>query len=273
MSLIYAKWLLAGLAGGAGCGLTGFVLVSLNLPFLGVCLAHAALAGAVLAHYLGTPVLGTALVFSMLVSAVVGPVADRTRTHANTVMSILFSLNLGLAFLGIGLMRDQRSELLGLMWGNLLLVRWQDLGPLFLAWILPLVLLSLFAKEAKAVLFDRDIARACGIHASAVYYAIMAFSGFTVTVNLNIVGGLMLFSLLTNPAVAAMQMARGYRSSAMLSMLLGALSAMGGLVLSFLMDWPAGASIVLISSLIYAVALALRPLVHGPGMELSRSLS
>ena len=144
------------------------------------------------------------------------------------------------------------------MWGNLLLVQWADLLPLTAAALLPLVLLSAFGKEMKAVLFDREIARASGIHATALYYAMIALCGFTVTVNLNIVGGLMLYSLLTNPAVAALQLARGYKAVVIGSMTLGALSALGGLAVSFLFNWPAGASIVLVSSLIYAVSLAIR---------------
>ncbi len=255
MTPLHLKWLLTGLLGGAGCGLAGFLLVSLNLPFMGVCLAHAALAGAVLAYALGTPVLPTALVASLATAALIGPLADKTRTQANTIMSILFSLTLGLAFLGIGLLKNQRSEVMGLMWGNLLLVRWADLIPLAAAWLVPLCLLILFAKEAKAVLFDRELARISGIHASALYYLMIALCGFTVTVNLNIVGGLMLYSLITNPAVAALQLARGYRAVILLSMLLGALSAVGGLAVSFLLDWPAGASIVLVSSLIYVLSL------------------
>ncbi len=271
MTALMLKWLLTAVIGGAGCGLAGFLLISLNLPFMGVCLAHAALAGAVLAHALGTPVLGTALATALAVAAVVGPLADRTRTHANTVMSVLFSLTLGLAFLGIGLMQDCRSELLGLMWGNLLLVRWSDLWPLALAALLPLILLSVFAKETKAVLFDREIARACGIQAAAFYYAIIALCGFTVTVNLNIVGGLMLYSLLTNPAVAAMQLARTYRTAVAASMLLGALCAAGGLALSFCLNWPVGASIVLASTLVFASALALRACAGRGLSETNRS--
>lgn len=258
MTALHIKWLLTALMGGAGCGLTGFLLISLNLPFMGVCLAHAALAGAVLAHFLGTPMLRTALVASLGVAAMLGPMADKTRTHANTVMSILFSLTLGLAFLGIGLMPEHRSELLGLMWGNLLLVRWEDITPLALAWLLPMILTVVFAKETKAVLFDREIARACGIHAAPVYYAIIALCGLTVTVNLNIVGGLMLYSLLTNPAATAVQLTTRYRSAITASTLLGAFSATGGLLLSLSLNLPAGASIVVVSSLVYAVALALR---------------
>lgn len=255
MTALELKWLLTGLLGGAGCGLAGFILVSMNLPFMGICLAHAALAGAVLSYFIGTPVLGTALVASLGTAVLIGPLADRTHTHANTVMSILFSLTLGLAFLGIGLLQHQRTDVLSLMWGNLLLVRWVDLWPLGLAALLPLLLLSLLGKETKAVLFDRDIARASGIHATAIYYAMIAFCGFTVTVNLNVVGGLMLYSLLTNPAVAALQLAKGYKSVVALSMALGAFAALGGLVVSLILDWPAGASIVLVSSLIYALSL------------------
>ncbi|MDD8045892.1 MAG: metal ABC transporter permease [Verrucomicrobiota bacterium] len=263
MSWVYLKWFLAALAGGAGCGLAGAFLVAMNLSFMGVCLSHAALAGAVLAYWIGTPVLVTALLFSMAVAAMVGPIAERTRTHANTIMSILFSMSLGFAFLGIGLMRDHRTELLGLMWGNLLLVRWEDLWPLFAAWLVPLAFAVFFAKEVKAVLFDREIARACGIPAAAISNAIIAFSGIAVTVNLNIVGGLMLFSLLTHPAAAAMQLARRTRDVVVLSIVLGAVSAVGGLCLSYMWDWPAGASIVLVSSFLYAVALVWRGIASG----------
>lgn len=255
MTWLHLKWLLAGLAGGAGCGLAGFVLVSLNLPFMGVCLAHAALAGAVLAHFLGTPVLATALVTALGTAAAIGPLADKTRTHANTIMSILFSLTLGLAFLGIGLLQEQRTEVMGLMWGNLLLVRWADLAPLAAAFLLLLGLLAGWRQETKAVLFDRELARVCGIHAEALYYLLIVACGCAVTVNLNIVGGLMLYSLLTNPAVAALQLARSYGGVVAWSAGLGAGAALGGLAVSFAWNWPAGASIVLVSSLIYAVSV------------------
>lgn len=258
MNPLISKWLLAGLLGGAGCGLAGLLLVALNLPFMGVCLAHAALAGAVLAYFLGTPVLGTALLFALGTSAAIGPLADKTRTHANTIMSVLFSLMLGLAFLGIGLMPDRRSELLGLMWGNLLLVQWRDLLPLSVAWLLPLALMARYGREVQAVLFDREIARASGLHATAFYYALIALCGVAVTVNLHIVGGLMLYSLLTNPAVAALQLACGYRQVVQLSMLLGASCAVGGVAISWAFNWPAGASIVVVSSLVYLIAILAR---------------
>lgn len=258
MNALVWKWLLAGLLGGAGCGLAGFLLVAMNLPFMGVCLAHAALAGAVLAYFLGAPVLGTALIVSLFTAAVIGPLADRARVHANTMMSILFSLMLGLAFLGIGLMQERRSELFGLMWGNLLLVQWADIAPLFAAWALPLALLARYRREVQAVLFDREIARASGIHAAAFYYLIILLCGVVVTVNLNIVGGLMLYSLLTNPAVAALQLGRCYGQVISLAMGLGALSAVGGLAVSWALNWPAGASIVVVSSVVYLIAAVIR---------------
>lgn len=257
MTALYVKWLAAGLLGGLGCGLAGFVLVSMNLPFMGVCLAHAAMAGAVLAYFIGAPPEVMALVFALLAAGLLGPLADRMRTQANTLMSILFSLTLGLAFLGIGLLRGQRSEVLGLMWGNLLLVRYLDVWALGGALLLLGGFMLTLRREIMAVLFDRALARAGGIPANALYYVLLALCGTTVTVNLNVVGGLMLYSLLTQPAATALRLTRHTGTAMALSALLGACAAVGGLALSLTLDWPAGASIVVFSSALYIAGVAL----------------
>lgn len=259
MSELWFIWFAAALLAGIGCGATGLALISLQLPFLGVCLSHAALAGAVFAHGWGLPVLPSALTVSFATAAVIGPMADRARAHANTMMSILFSVSLGAAFLGLALFRDRRSDILNVMWGNLLLVRRVDLLALALSAAAPLALLLGAGRAAKAVLFDRELARASGVPASLVYYALIAVSGAVVTINLHVVGGLMLFSLLTQPAAGALRWASGYRAAVFGSAVGGAVAAVGGLALSLAFDWPAGASIVLVSTAIYGASLFARP--------------
>lgn len=259
MSDLWFIWFVAALLAGIGCGATGLALVSLQLPFMGVCLSHAALAGAVFAHGLGLPVMPTALAASLATAAIIGPLADRVRVHANTMMSIIFSVSLGAAFLGLALFRDRRSDILNVMWGNLLLVRRADLLPLALSAAAPLIILSGAERAAKAVLFDRELARVCGLPASLIYYALIAVSGAVITVDLNVVGGLMLFSLLTQPAAAALRWAKGYRAAVLGSAAGGAFAAVGGLALSLALDWPVGASIVLVSTVLYGGSLLARP--------------
>ena len=254
MTDLTLKWWLAAVLGGAGCGLAGFFLLALNVPFLAVCLAHAALAGAVLALALGWPVLPGAFGGALLAAAVLGPLADRVRVGANVMSGLLFSLTLGLAFLGIGLMDTARAPAMGLIWGNLLLLDWGRLAAVAAVTVTGLAMTAVYLRPLRAVLFDRRIAWTSGLPAGAITYALLAWCGLAVTVNLEAVGGLMLYSLLVNPAAAARQITTKFSAVLALSVGLAAGSACGGLALSLGLGWPAGASIVLVSSGVFAVA-------------------
>jgi manganese/iron transport system permease protein len=258
MATLELRWWLGAILGGAGCGLAGFFLLALDLPFLAVCLAHAALAGAVLGHLTALPPEICAFAGALLAAALLGPVADRVRVPTTTLSSIVFSLSLGLAFLGIGLAGGTRSPAMSLLWGNLLLLDWPRLAAIAAVTVLGAVLARLFLKEFKAVLFSRSVAWSCGLPAGAIAYALIAWCGLTITVNLEAVGGLMLYSLLVNPAVAARQLTDRFSSALVLAVLLAAGSAAGGLGLALHLNWPVGASIVLVSSAVFAAAAATR---------------
>jgi len=261
METLELRWWLGAILGGAGCGIAGFFLLALDLPFLAVCLAHAALAGAVLGQVAGFPPTVCAFGGALLAAVLLGPAADRARVPAATLSGILFSLSLGLAFLGIGLAGGGRSPVMALLWGNLLLLDWLRLAAMAAVTLSGVVLSLVFLKELKAVLFSRPVAWSCGLPASAIVYALIAWCGLAITVNLEAVGGLMLYSLLVNPAAAARQFTDGFSRALVLAAVLAAGSAAGGLGLSLGLDWPAGASIVLVSSAVFAVAAVGRALV------------
>jgi manganese/iron transport system permease protein len=254
MDTLELRWWLGAIVGGAGCGLAGFFLLALDLPFLAVCLAHAALAGAVLGQVAGVSPTLCAFAGALIAAALLGPAADRMRVPAATLSGILFSLSLGLAFLGIGLAGNGRAPAMSLLWGNLLLLDWPRLAAVAAVTLSGVVLSAVFLKEIKAVLFSRTVAWSCGLPASAIVYALIAWCGLAITVNLEAVGGLMLYSLLVNPAAAARQLTDRFSRALVLAGVLAAGSAAGGLLLSLRLDWPAGASIVLVSSAVFAAA-------------------
>ena len=126
------------------------------------------------------------------------------------------------------------------------------------------VVLAIFAlvfnKELKVLLFSRAIAAATGVHESLVYCLFLALCGIIVSVNLKIIGGLMIFSLITNPAAAAYQVCRGYKSVVITATLLGMLTAVVGFLISFYLNLPTGACIVIVSTIIFAGAALYRNL-------------
>ncbi len=251
--------LLAGFFAGILCGIVGVFLVTMRAAFLGICIAHAAFAGALLGLLLEfNPMIG-ALVFSVGASVVVGPLSDRGALEPDAAIGILFSVMIGVAFLIMGMMPAGRPEALSLFWGAILTVRRGDIVLLASVTLAILALLALFFRRIHVVACHRMVAAAAGIPATLYYYGMLSATGAAIAVSLPSVGGLLVYSLVINPAAAAYQLTYNFKLLLALAALFGVASCWIGLAMSFLFDAPAGAVIVLTSAAIFAVARLVSP--------------
>jgi manganese/iron transport system permease protein len=238
---------LAGLCAGITCSMVGVFVVTMHLSFIGVCIAHAAFAGALLGVWLGFNPLVGALLFSLASAGIIGPLADRGELNPDTSIGIVFSLMLGLAFLFLGMMPGSRTEALNLFWGSVLTITHQDL--VFLAVVTAIIvgLVAVFYKEIQAVICHRQVALAVGIPATLIFYGLLFSTGVTITASLQSIGGLLIFSLILNPAAAAYQLTYSLKRMLLIA------------IASYFLDIPSGASIVITSSVIFGVATAFSP--------------
>jgi manganese/iron transport system permease protein len=251
--------ILAGFLGGITCSVVGVFVVTMHLSFIGVCIAHAAFAGALLGLWLGfNPLIG-ALLFSLASAAIIGPVADRGELNPDTSIGIVFSLMLGLAFLFMGMMPGARTEALNLFWGSILTVTRQDI--IFLAAVTGAIvgLVIAFYKEIQAVICHRQVALTVGIPATIVFYGLLFSTGVTITASLQSIGGLLIYSLILNPAAAAYQLTYSLKRMLLIAVAFGVASCWVGLAASYLLDTPSGATIVITSAIIFGLATAFSP--------------
>jgi len=251
--------LLSAFLGGIACATIGVFVVLLHMPFIGVCMAHAAFAGALLGLWLGfNPMIG-AFAFSLASAAVVGPLADRGELNPETSVGVIFSLMLGLAFLFMGLMPGPKSAALELLWGSILTNTRIDIVILGIVTALVIGIVFIFYKEIQATVFQRDMARAVGIPATAMLYSILFLTGATITASFSSIGGLLIFSLILNPAAAAYQLTYSMKRMFLISAGFGVLSGWSGLLISYLFNIPSGATIVVTSSIIFMFAVIFSP--------------
>ncbi|MDD5127407.1 MAG: metal ABC transporter permease [Dehalococcoidales bacterium] len=251
--------LLSAFLGGITCSIIGVFVVLMHMPFIGVCMSHAAFAGALLGLWLGfNPMLG-AFAFSLGAAAVVGPLADRGELNPETSVGVIFSLMLGLAFLFMGLMTGPKSAALELLWGSILTNTRSDIVVLGVVAALVVGIVFLFYKEIQATIFQRDMARAVGIPATVMLYSILFLTGATITASFSSIGGLLIFSLILNPAAAAYQLTYNMKRVFFFAAAFGVLSSWTGLLISYLFNIPSGATIVVTSSLIFLLAVIFSP--------------
>ncbi|MBP9002448.1 MAG: metal ABC transporter permease [Candidatus Hydrogenedentes bacterium] len=254
-----ARAALAGLFGGGLCAVAGVYIVTMRLSFLGVCLSHGAFAGALFGLLAGIHPVPGAIAFSLLTAAGVGPLADRGEVGPDTAIGILFSLMMGLAFLFLGLLPAHREEALGLLWGNILTVSGAEVAMLAGTTLGMLAVIILFFKEIQSVACHRDVAHATGVPDTVVFYGILCLLGVVMSVTLPSIGGLLVFSLVINPAAAALQWCRRFRTALLVAAILGVGCCWVGLAISWWFSLPAGATIVLVSTVVFAVSLVLSP--------------
>lgn len=251
--------ILAAFLGGIACSIVGVFVVLMHMPFIGVCMSHAAFAGALLALWLGFDPLIGAFALSLASAAVIGPLADRGELNPETSVGVIYSLMLGLAFLFMGLMSGSKSAALELLWGNILTNTRSDLVLLAVVAVVVVGVVLLFYKQIQATIFNRDIALSVGIPAALALYGILFLTGATVTVSLRSIGGLLIFSLILNPAAAAYQLTYSMKRMFVLAACFGVLSGWAGLLISYFFGIPSGATIVLTSSVIFMVAALFSP--------------
>ena len=260
--LFWAPVMAGGALAGASSGALGTFIVGMRIPFLGVCVAHAALAGAVFGGLGGLE--GQQLLLPALAGAVLTALAlgllnpQRAHLDDNTVLSFLFSATMGLAFLGIGLygiLGKSDNDVRSLLWGSLNFCRWSDVRLMLGTSAALAAYITVFFKELRAILFSCADAEAAGIRARTVWTGFLILTATTLTVNFQTVGGLMIYSLISNPAAAAFQVARGCRRVLVLSAVFGAVSGLGGFLIAAATDLPSGAVIVLVSSALVGLAV------------------
>ena len=262
--VFWAPVMAGGALAGASSGVLGTFIVGMRIPFLGVCVAHAALAGAVfggLCGLEGHQLLLPALAGSLLTALALG-LTNPQRAHLddNTVLSFLFSATMGLAFLGIGLygiLGKSDNDVRALLWGSLNFCRWSDVWLMLGTSLALFAYIAIFFKELRAIMFSRADAEAAGIHATGIWTGFLVLTAVVLTVNFQTVGGLMIYSLISNPAAAAFQVAKGCRRVMFLSAAFGAASGLGGFLIAAATDLPSGAVIVLVSSALLGAASCL----------------
>ncbi|MFH1762327.1 MAG: metal ABC transporter permease [bacterium] len=246
---------LASIFGGICCGIVGVWVIMLGIPFVGVAMSHAAFAGAVFGLLFHVNPLLVALAFCLASAAVVGPMADRADFDPNISIGIVFSIVLGIAFLGMGLIKGPKTQALKLIWGNILMISGWDIIFLIVNSIFIMVFVLLLFKEILAVLFNREIARAAGIPEKLIFYLMLMICGITVTLNLNTIGGLLIFSLIISPPAAAYQLTYNLKTMYILSVIFSVSSCLLGLFFSYIFNVPSGAVIIICASLIFGISL------------------
>lgn len=240
------------------CSFVSFFVVLKRLSFLGVGISHSALGGIAIGLVSGLNPVLTGSIFAMAVAVLTGHISRNTRINEDTVIGIFFSSGMALGIGIISVSGGYYPELFSLLFGNILAVSGQDLIILGAATVSVIAFLAVFLKELIAISFDEEMAVATGLPVGKILFGLMAAMGLTIMVSVQIVGIVMASALLVIPAATGYRLSVNYRQMLAISLAVSLTGCVGGLVISYYLNVPSGASIVLTMTALFFLSFLFR---------------
>ncbi|HFD40179.1 MAG TPA: metal ABC transporter permease [Anaerolineae bacterium] len=250
--------LLASLMVGTLCAVVGTYIVLRGMAFFGDALAHAILPGIAIAYLLGVNLLWGALVMGLLTALGIGSLSRRGRVREDTAIGIIFAASFALGVALLSTVQSYSVDLTHILFGNVLGVSAADLwltAALGLGVLLTVILLY---KELLVVSFDPILAATLRLPLDALNYLLLALIALTVVVSLQTVGVALMMAMLVTPAATAYLLTRRLWQMMVVGAVIGAVSSVAGLYLSFYVNVASGAAVVLVCTLFFVLAFAVR---------------
>jgi len=246
--------LFAGIMIGILTGFYGVFVVQRGLSFLGNGLAYAAFGGIALGLLLQTQPLFVALPFTILTALGIIWLQDKTKLSGDTAIGIFFAVSMALGVVFISLARSYSVDSFNYLFGSILAVNNTDLlciGGLLLvsSAILPLW------KYWSYSTFDRELALADRLPIKKLDYLFSVLIAITIVVATKIIGVVLIAAYLVIPAATARLISKSFSTMTLFSVGIGIISTIIGLMVSYKVDLPSGAIIVLVQAMLFFIAM------------------
>jgi len=253
--------LIAGVIVGTTCAVVGTYVVLRGMAFMGAGIAHSSLGGIALGLVLNFNPLLAAVAFCLFVAWAIGTVSQRGGVREETAVGIFFTASMAFGVLLVGVFKglSYTTDLTAYLFGSIISVTATDLWLSGLMAGVVLLTVALLYKDLLFITFDPDMAQVTGVPAARLQLLLLSLVALTVVLSLKVVGVVLVSALVVTPAATAYQLTESFRKMMAISVAVGIIASIGGLLLSYWLNTGSGSTIVLLATAIFLVSLAVSP--------------
>ena len=236
------------------CGIIGTYIVSKRIVFISGGITHASFGGIGMGYFFGfSPILG-AMIFSILSALGIEFMSKKTDVREDSAIAILWSFGMAIGVIFIFLTPGYSANLMSYLFGNILTVSGLNLILLFILSVVIILVFIILYKTILFVAFDEQYARAIRLPVETINYLLITLIALTIVLNIRVAGIILVISLLTIPQTIANIFSKNFKTIIFLSIAIGFLGSIMGLVLSYFLNIPSGASIIFFFVLLFVIA-------------------
>ncbi|MGM0419795.1 MAG: metal ABC transporter permease [Bacillota bacterium] len=238
--------LLAGNLIGVIAPLVGVFLNLRRLSLIGHALSHVALAGVAIGLYAGFFPVYSAILVSVLAALAIEKLRRDYEDYAELSLAIILAAGLGIATILINL-SAQTAGIQSYLFGSISLVGRRDIYTIIPLALLIIVIIFKYYYGFFFLAFNENEARLAGVEVRFLNITFMVITSLTIALSIQIVGTLLIASLITIPVATGMLLGKSFKNTIFYSVFFSLLSVNTGIILSFYLDLASGGTIILCS--------------------------
>ena len=245
--------LIAGLLLGLMGGLVGVFVMTRDMSFAVHGISELSFAGAAIALLVGLNV-ALGATFGSIIAAIIIAIMGTRAKDRNSIIAVLMPFGLGIGILALALYEGRAANKFGLLTGQIIAVDDPQVFWLMATSVLVIASLLLIWRPLSFASLDPEVAEARGVPTKTLGIIFMLLLALAVAASVQIVGALLVMTLLVTPAAAALRLTASPLLVPVLSVVFAAVSVVGGILLALGGGLPISPYVTTLSFAIYLVA-------------------
>ncbi|ELI4079513.1 metal ABC transporter permease [Staphylococcus pseudintermedius] len=246
---------------GVVCGVVGCLIILRGLSLMGDAMSHAVLPGVALSFLMNIPMFIGAMVTGMLSSIMIGYISEASKTKKDAAIGITFTTFLALGIVLISVIHSA-TDLYHILFGNILAIAQSAFHTTLAVSIVVLALILILYRPLKMSTFDPIFSRMSGLNTTMIHYFVMLLLALVIVASVQTVGVILVVALLITPASTAFLFTKKLSTMMIVSSIFSVISSTLGIYMSFKLNLPSGAVIVLISAVLYGLTFGIIKLIN-----------
>jgi zinc transport system permease protein len=237
------------------CAVLGIFLVLKKLSLIGDGLSHVSFGAIALGLFLGIYPFYVAIPIVLLASYFIFKLTESKKIYGDTAIGIISSIGIASGVILASVSSGFNVDLFSYLFGNILAISTFEVYlAVFLSIFVSFIVVFIF-KDLFSATFDEEYAKASGVNIKVINLILNTLTALTVILAVKVVGIMLVSALLILPAVSSLQVAKSFKNAFFVSVIFALISVIFGITLSFYLDIPSGATIVLVSFVIFLLSL------------------
>jgi len=242
--------------------LLGIFLVLKKYSMIGDGLAHVSFATVAIALFLGTSPLLISIPIVILSSIFIMQLNVKAGLHGDAAIGLVSSFSVALGVLISSVAGGFNIDLFSYLFGSILAIKDSDMYLSIVLAGFVIALVVFFYNDLFAVTHDEEFASVIGIRTKLMNYLIATLASITIVLGIRVVGTMLISSMIVFPTVTALQVSRSFKSTIVISALISVAAVIIGVLTSYVLNFPSGATIVMVNAFVFIVFFALKPILR-----------